>query len=153
MFHRYFLNVIFPLLNYLRRQKISFLLTYENFDLLLSKFIFVVSHMIKVSENHPVIYKALFETFELFASVIQFPELKTKTHSLIEALNAYVDMSLDFYKESFVMIYPEILEKIRVEIKYMNSLLDDKQLNEELRFKIISTLHKYTIQSDKFKES
>ena len=109
--------------------------------------------MIKVSENHPVIYKALFETFELFASVIQFPELKTKTHSLIEALNAYVDMSLDFYKESFVMIYPEILEKIRVEIKYMNSLLDDKQLNEELRFKIISTLHKYTIQSDKFKES
>ena len=153
LFHPYFLNVIFPLLNYLRRQKISFLLTYENFDLLLSKFIFVVSHMIKVSENHPVIYKALFETFELFASVIQFPELKTKTHSLIEALNAYVDMSLDFYKESFVMIYPEILEKIRVEIKYMNSLLDDKQLNEELRFKIISTLHKYTIQSDKFKES
>ena len=68
-------------------------------------------------------------------------------------MNAYVDVSLDFYKENFIMVYPDILENYKNAIKYLNSLLDTKELNEDLRLRILQTLHKYTIQVDKFKES
>ena len=154
VFHPYFLNVIFPLLNYLKIQKIEFLITFDTFDLLLAKFLFIIANILKVSENHPVVYKALFETFELFKAITKVKILlNCKSHSLLEAMNAYVDVSLDFYKENFIMVYPDILENYKNAIKYLNSLLDTKELNEDLRLRILQTLHKYTIQVDKFKES
>ena len=142
------------MLNYLKIQKIEFLITFDTFDLLLAKFLFIIVNILKVSENHPVVYKALFETFELFKAIIKVKILlNCKSHSLLEAMNAYVDVSLDFYKENFIMVYPDILENYKNAIKYLNDLLDTKELNEDLRLRILQTLHKYTIQVDKFKES
>lgn len=153
LFHPYFINVIFPLLNYLQKQKLEFLITYDNFDLLLAKFIFIISNIIKVSENHPLVNKALFETFELFQAIIKMFTNKIKSHTLIESLNFYVNSSLNFYKSSFISIYPEYLGKLQIEIKYLNELLSDTQLNEDLRLRILATLNKYILQSQKFKSN
>lgn len=153
LFHPYFINVIFPLLNYLQKQKLEFLITYDNFDLLLAKFIFIISNIIKVSENHPLVNKALFETFELFQAIIKMLSNKIKSHTLIESLNFYVNSSLNFYKTSFISVYPEYLGKLQIEIKYLNDLLSDTQLNEDLRLRILATLNKYILQSQKFKST
>ena len=152
-FHVYFLNVIFPLLNYLKKTKIDFLISFENFDLLLAKFIFLIANMINVSENHPLIYKALFESFDLFNAVINLKKLiEKKSHSLIESLNFYINVTLNFYTDNFINIYPEFLKNIKIEILFLDNLLEDKQLNENLRINILKTLNKYSIQSDKFRE-
>ena len=83
-FHVYFLNVIFPLLNYLKKTKIDFLISFENFDLLLPKFIYLIANMINVSENHSLIYKALYESFDLFNVLINLKQLiEKKSHILI----------------------------------------------------------------------
>ena len=153
-FHIYFNNIIFPLLSYLKKAKITSLLIFKDFDLLLSKFIILISNIINVSENHPVIYRALFEAFDLFKAVIELKEIKEfKTFSLLESLNCFVNVTLNFYDKKFIDIYPEFLPKFKEEINYLNNLLDDKQLNDDLRFKILSTLNKFTIQSDKLHES
>ena len=153
-FHIYFTNIIFPLLSYLKKAKLNSLLIFKDFDLLLSKFIILISNIINVSENHPLIYRALFETFDLFKAIINLNELKNfKTFSLIESLNCFVNVTLNFYEKNFVEIYPEFLPKFREEINFLNDLLDDKQLNDDLRFKILNTLNKFTIQSDKLHES
>jgi len=153
-FHIYFTNVIFPLLSYLKKAKLTSLLIFKDFDLLLSKFIILISNIINVSENHPLIYRALFESFDLFKAVINLKELKSfKTFSLLESLNCFVNVTLNFYEKNFVEIYPEFLPKFREEINFLNDLLDDKQLNDDLRFKILGTLNKFTIQSDKIHES
>ena len=153
-FHIYFNNIIFPLLSYLKQSKIKSLLLFKDFDLLLSKFIILISNIINVSENHPVIYRALFEAFDLFQAVINLKEIKEfKTFSLLESLNCFVNVTLNFYEKNFIDIYPEFLPKFKEEINYLNNLLDDKQLNDELRFKILSTLNKFTIQSDKLHDS
>ena len=153
-FHIYFTNIIFPLLSYLKKAKLTSLLIFKDFDLLLSKFIILISNIINVSENHPLIYRALFEAFDLFKAVINLKELKSfKTFSLLESLNCFVNVTLNFYEKNFVEIYPEFLPKFREEINFLNDLLDDKQLNDDLRFKILGTLNKFTIQSDKIHES
>ena len=153
-FHIYFTNVIFPLLSYLKKAKLTSLLIFKDFDLLLSKFIILISNIINVCENHPLIYRALFESFDLFKAVIDLKELKSfKTFSLLESLNCFVNVTLNFYEKNFVEIYPEFLPKFREEINFLNDLLDDKQLNDDLRFKILGTLNKFTIQSDKIHES
>ena len=153
-FHIYFTNIIFPLLSYLKKAKLTSLLIFKDFDLLLSKFIILISNIINVSENHPLIYRALFETLDLFKAVINLKELKSfKTFSLLESLNCFVNVTLNFYEKNFVEIYPEFLPKFREEINFLNDLLDDKQLNDDLRFKILGTLNKFTIQSDKLHES
>ena len=123
-FHVYFLNVIFPLLNYLKKTKIDFLISFENFDLLLAKFIFLIANMINVSENHPLIYKALFESFDLFNAVINLKKLiEKKSHSLIESLNFYINVTLNFYTDNFINIYPEFLKNIKMEIIFLDKLL------------------------------
>ena len=153
-FHIYFTNIIFPLLSYLKKAKLTSLLIFKDFDLLLSKFIILISNIINVSENHPLIYRALFEVFDLFKAIINLKELKSfKTFSLLESLNCFVNVTLNFYEKNFVEIYPEFLPKFREEINFLNDLLDDKQLNDDLRFKILGTLNKFTIQSDKLHES
>ena len=153
-FHIYFTNIIFPLLSYLKKAKLNSLLIFKDFDLLLSKFIFLISNIINVSENHPLIYRALFEVFDLFKAIINLKEiLNFKTFSLIESLNCFVNVTLNFYEKKFVEIYPEFLPKFKEEINFLNDLLDNKQLNDELRFKILSTLNKFMIQSDKLHES
>ena len=78
---------------------------------------------------------------------------KIKSHTLIESLNFYVNSSLNFYKSSFISIYPEYLGKLQIEIKYLNELLSDTQLNEDLRLRILATLNKYILQSQKFKSN
>ena len=153
-FHIYFTNIIFPLLSYLKKAKLNSLLIFKDFDLLLSKFIFLISNIINVSENHPLIYRALFEVFDLFKAIINLKEiLNFKTFSLIESLNCFVNVTLNFYEKKFVEIYPEFLPKFKEEINFLNDLLDNKQLNDELRFKILNTLNKFMIQSDKLHES
>jgi hypothetical protein len=153
-FHIYFNNIIFPLLSYLKKAKIKSLLIFKDFDLLLSKFIILISNIINVSENHPVIYRALFEAFDLFNAIINLKEIKEfKTFSLLESLNAFVNVTLNFYEKNFIDIYPEFLPKFKEGINYLNNLLDDKQLNDELRFKILLTLNKFTIKSDKLHDS
>ena len=153
-FHVYFTNIIFPLLSYLKKAELNSLLIFKDFDLLLSKFIFLISNIINVSENHPLIYRALFEVFDLFKAIINLKEiLNFKTFSLIESLNCFVNVTLNFYEKKFVEIYPEFLPKFKEEINFLNDLLDNKQLNDELRFKILSTLNKFMIQSDKLHES
>jgi len=153
-FHIYFNNIIFPLLSYLKKAKLTSLLIFKDFDLLLSKFIVLISNIINVSENHPVIYRALFEAFDLFKAIINLKEIKEfKTFSLIESLNCFVNVTLNFYEKNFIDIYPEFLPKFKEEVSYLNNLLDDKQLNDDLRFKILSTLNKFTIQSDKLHDS
>ena len=153
-FHIYFNNIIFPLLSYLKKAKIKSLLIFKDFDLLLSKFIVLISNIINVSENHPVIYRALFEAFDLFNAIINLKEIKEfKTFSLLESLNAFVNVTLNFYEKNFIDIYPEFLPKFKEGINYLNNLLDDKQLNDELRFKILLTLNKFTIKSDKLHDS
>ena len=114
----------------------------------------LISNIINVSENHPIIYRALFEVFDLFEAVINLKEIKEfKTFTLLESLNCFVNVTLNFYEKKFVDIYPEFLPKFKIEIEYLNNLLDDKQLNDELRFKILGTLNKFSIQSDKLRES
>ena len=153
-FHIYFNNIIFPLLSYLKKAKLNSLLIFKDFDILLSKFIVLVSNIINVSENHPVIYRALFEAFDLFQAIINLKEIKEfKTFSLLESLNCFVNVTLNFYEKNFINIYPEFLPKFKEEVNYLNNLLDDKQLNDDLRFKILSTLNKFTIQSDKLHDS
>ena len=152
-FHVYFLNVIFPLLNYLKKTKIDFLISFENFDLLLAKFIYLIANMINVSENHPLIYKALFESFDLFYAIINLKQLiEKKSHTLIESLNCYINVTLNFYNDTFINIYPEFAKNLKVEILFLDNLLEDKQLNDDLRLNILKTLNKYSIQSDKFRE-
>ena len=141
------------MLNYLKKTKIDFLISFENFDLLLAKFMFLIANMINVSENHPLIYKALFESFDLFKAVINLKQLiEKKSHSLIESLNFYINVTLNFYTDNFINIYPEFLQNIKIEIIFLDNLLEDKQLNEKLRINILKTLNKYSIQSDKFRE-
>ena len=153
-FHIYFTNIIFPLLSYLKKAKLNSLLIFKDFDLLLSKFIILISNIINVSENHPLIYRALFEVFDLFKAIINLKEiLNFKTFSLIESLNCFVNVTLNFYEKNFIEIYPEFLPKFKEEINFLNDLLDNKQLNDELRFKILNTLNKFMIQSDKLHES
>ena len=153
-FHIYFNNIIFPLLSYLKKAKLNSLLIFKDFDLLLSKFLILISNIINVSENHPVIYQALFETFDLFKAVINLKEIKDfKTFSLYESLNCFVNVTLNFYNKNFIEIYPEFIPKFKDEINFLNDLLDNKQLNDELRFQILNTLNKFTIQSDKLQES
>ena len=153
-FHVYFNNIIFPLLSYLKKSKLNSLIIFKDFDLLLAKFMILISNIINVSENHPIIYRALFEVFDLFEAVINLKEIKEfKTFTLLESLNCFVNVTLNFYEKKFVDIYPEFLPKFKIEIEYLNNLLDDKQLNDELRFKILGTLNKFSIQSDKLRES
>lgn len=152
-FHIYFLNVIFPLLNYLRKSKIDALIVFGDFDHLLAKFIFLICKMIKCSENHPLIYKALFESYDLFKAVIRISFLKNKTHALLESLNAYCDVLISFYNKSFIMIYPEYLAKVKEAVVFLNGLLDDNALNQELHFNILKTLNTYVINIEKFHSS
>ena len=99
-------------------------------------------------------YQALFETFDLFKAVINLKEIKDfKTFSLYESLNCFVNVTLNFYNKNFIEIYPEFIPKFKDEINFLNDLLDNKQLNDELRFQILNTLNKFTIQSDKLQES
>ena len=43
-------------------------------------------------------------------------------------------------------------KNLKVEILFLDNLLEDKQLNDDLRLNIFKTLNKYSIQSDKFRE-
>jgi len=43
-------------------------------------------------------------------------------------------------------------KNLKVEILFLDNLLEDKQLNDDLRLNILKTLNKYSIQSDKFRE-
>ena len=61
-------------------------------------------------------------------------------------------MILNFYNDTFINIYPEFAKNLKVEILFLDNLLEDKQLNDNLRLNILKTLNKYSIQSDKFRE-
>ena len=113
-FHVYFLNVIFPLLNYLKKTKIDFLISFENFDLSSAKFMYLIAKMINVSENHSLIYKALYESFDLFNVLINLKQLiEKKSHTLIESLNCYINVTLNFYNDTFINVYPEFAKKFK----------------------------------------
>ncbi len=43
-------------------------------------------------------------------------------------------------------------KNLKVEILFLDNLLEDKQLNDDLRLNILKNLNKYSVQSDKFRE-
>ena len=49
----------------------------------------------------------------------------------------------------FILNLPK---NLKFEILFLDNLLEDKQLNDDLRLNILKTLNKYSIQSDKFRE-
>ena len=49
----------------------------------------------------------------------------------------------------FILNLPK---NLKVKILFLDNLLEDKQLNDNLRLNILKTLNKYSIQSDKFRE-
>ena len=61
-------------------------------------------------------------------------------------------MTLNFYNDTFINIYPEFAKNLKVEILFLDNLLEDKQLNDDLRLNILKTLNKHSIQSDKLRE-
>jgi hypothetical protein len=67
--HNYFEFIIFPLLHYLKITDIDKMLKIKEFDFLLGKFLVLITKLIKFSENHPLVYKALFESFDLFKTI------------------------------------------------------------------------------------
>ena len=100
-FHIYFNNIIFPLLSYLKIAKLTSLLIFKDFDILLSKFIILISNIINVSENHPVIYRALFEAFDLFKAIIIESEYDHWEPGEVKAIFEKANMSL--YSVRFYM--------------------------------------------------
>ena len=62
-------------------------------------------------------------------------------------------MTLNFYNDTFINIYPEFAKNLKVEILFLDNLLEDKQLNDDLRLNILKTLNEYSIQFDKFRET
>ena len=75
---------------------------------------YLIANMINVSENHPLIYKALFESFDLFYAIINLKQLiEKKSHTLIESLNCYINVILNFYNDTFINIYPEFAKKFK----------------------------------------
>ena len=49
----------------------------------------------------------------------------------------------------FILNLPK---NLKVEILFLDNLLEDKQLNDDLRLNILKTLNKHSIQSDKLRE-
>ena len=50
------------------------------------------------------------------------------------------------------MFILNLAKNLKVQILFLDNLLEDKQLNDDLRLNILKTLNKYSIQSDKFRE-
>ena len=50
------------------------------------------------------------------------------------------------------MFILNLAKNLKVQILFLDNLLEDKQLNDDLRLNIFKTLNKYSIQSDKFRE-
>ena len=51
-----------------------------------------------------------------------------------------------------LMFILNLAKNLKVQILFLDNLLEDKQLNDDLRLNILKTLNKYSIQSDKFRE-
>ena len=51
-----------------------------------------------------------------------------------------------------LMFILNLAKNLKVQILFLDNLLEDKQLNDDLRLNIFKTLNKYSIQSDKFRE-
>jgi len=136
-------NIIFPLLNYLRLTKIDVLLTLKDYDYLLARFLSLVAKLIKLSENHPFIYKSLFESFNLFKAISQMNE---KSTILISSLNYYTNVLSKFINDTFIHIYPEFLECINYILTFLKDL---NPKDNELKIEIMQNLNNYVFKLEK----
>jgi hypothetical protein len=147
--HAYFEFIMFPLLHYLHSKDIARMIQIKEFDFLLGKFVMVISKLIKFSENHPLIYKAIFESFDLFKAISILPG----TSQLIqEALVYYTSVLSRFLSQgTFLEVYPEFVPSFRYILEYLNSQIDIG--NEKLRQNVINTINIYITNIDKLKDS
>jgi hypothetical protein len=145
--HVFYENIIFPLLNYLKSSRLDFLLTLPDFDYLLARFLALIAKLIKFSENHPFIYKSLFESFKLFQAI---SIKKDKSSVLISSLNYYTSILSKFITDTFVEIYPEFLECVSFIIKFLNELEPE---SEEQKIQILHNLENYITKLEKLKYS
>jgi hypothetical protein len=146
----YFEFIVFPLLHYLKNKDIQKMLKIKEFDFLLGKFIMVISKLIKFSENHPFIYKALFESFDLFKAMSL---IKETSLYILEALIYYANIISRFLAGgTFLEIYPEFAANFRFILDFLNTNLDGTD-NEAIRIKLLQTINIYITEIEKIKES
>jgi hypothetical protein len=148
--HQYLEFIIFPLLHYLKSKDIAKMIHIKEFDFLLGKFIMVISKLIKFSENHPLMYKAIFESFDLFKTISL---LKDTSQLIQEALIYYTSVLSRFLTHgTFLEVYPEFIPNFRYILEYLNTQMDSVQ-NDGLRLDIVRTLDTYITNIDKLKDS
>jgi hypothetical protein len=148
--HLFFDNIIYPLLSNLQTSKIDKLLVLNDIDYLIAKFVVLISKLLKFSENHPFIYKALFETFELFKSIHLVSTPKSLT--MIESMNFYSSVILKFLDKSFLEIYPEYFSNVKTILQFLNKS-HEEVVNEQIKLSILKTLNDYLVNLEKLKIS
>ena len=52
-----------------------------------------------------------------------------------------------------LMFILNLAKNLKVQILFLDNLIEDKQLNDDLRLNILKTLNEYSIQFDKFRET
>jgi hypothetical protein len=150
--HVFFENIISPLLANLKKSNIDSLIIFPEFDYLLAKFLNVISKLIKFSENHPFIYKALFESMDLFKAILYNKTLVLhKSIVLIDSMNFYSSVLSKFLNSIFLEIYPEFFPNFRVILNFLNDNLENTS-KEELKIEMLKNLNNYLINLEKLKE-
>jgi hypothetical protein len=150
--HIYFENIIFPLLHYLHKSSIKSLIVIEEYENLLSKFIVVIGKLIKFSENHPFIYKALFESIDLFKATSEAFKSKQKSLTLIDSLNYYSSCISKFLNRNFLEIYPEFLPNFKYILTFLNENFENIT-NNDVKTEMLKNINNYLIGINKLKES
>lgn len=150
--HIFIEYIIFPLLNYLHLKNIAFLLIIPEFDFLLVKFLMVIAKLIKLTDNHPYIYKILIESFDLFKSVCNYTKQNEKTILLLDSLNYYCSIISKFFNKTFLEIYPEFFTNFKFILNFLNENLL-LITNEELKYEIMKNINNYIVNLNKLKQN
>ncbi len=139
--------IVFPLMRYLEKKNIDFLLKIKEMDFLLAKFLLVIGKIILYSENFPKIYQILFESFELFKAVTK---IKENSLAVIDSLNFYIYVVGKFINPQFLEIYPEFMKNFLYCLKFLKFILDEVK-NEEIKIEIIKNLNCFIINLKKLR--
>lgn len=141
--------IAFPLLRYLEKKNIDFLIKIKDMDFLLAKFLLLIAKIIFFSENYPKIYQILFESFELFKCIT-----KNKQNSILvfDSLNYYIYVVGRFINQNFMDIYPEFIKNFKYCLEFLKGMLD-QITNDEVKIEIVKNLNFYVINLKKLKTS
>lgn len=139
--------IVFPLLRYLEKKNVDFLLKIKEMDFLLAKFLLLIAKIIYFSENYPKIYQVLFESFELFKCI---SKLKENSLAVVDSLNFYVFVLGKFINQNFIDIYPEYLKNFKYCLEFLKGMLDEVE-NEEIKIEIVKNLNFYIVKLKKLR--